>query len=187
MTKKRNAMNVAVILGISAGLMLFVFVLVAHHRAMPDRARLDRSELLATGSNVAERIKPFGQISVASAETQQEQGIGAVAGQDNAALQIAEESSGSASPGGLPVPKNAEELYNAVCSTCHAQGIGGAPRIGDKAAWEPRIAQGKDTLYKHSVEGFQGSAGVMPPKGGRVDLADALIHQGVDYMVSRAR
>ena len=122
---------------------------------------------------VDERTRPFARV--------------AVAGQDNTALQIAEESSGSAPPVGLPVPKNAEELYNAVCSTCHAQGIGGAPRTGDKAAWEPRIAQGKDTLYKHSVEGFQGSAGVMPPKGGRVDLTDDLIRQGVDYMVERSR
>jgi len=186
MTKKRYAMNVAVILGIGAVLMLFMSVLVTHHRGMPDRTRLDRSELLATGSSVAERLKPFGQISVASAETQQAQGISAVAGQDNTALQITEASSGPASTA-LPVPKDPQELYNAACSTCHAQGVGGAPRIGDKAAWAPRIAQGKDTLYKHAIEGFQGSAGVMPPKGGRVDLADDLIRQGVDYMVSRAR
>lgn len=122
---------------------------------------------------VDERTRPFARV--------------AVAGQDNAALQIAEESSGSAPTVGLPVPKNAEELYNAACSACHAQGIGGAPRIGDKAAWAPRIAQGKDTLYKRAIEGFQGSAGLMPPKGGRVDLADDLIRQGVDYMVDRSR
>jgi cytochrome c5 len=187
MSKKRHAMNVSVILGISAVLMLFIFVLVDHHRGMPDRTRLDRSELLATGSSVAERINPFGQISVASAETQQEQGMSAVSGQDNTALQITEASSGPASTAGLPVPKDPQELYDAACSICHAQGVGGAPRIGDKAAWAPRIAQGNDTLYKHAIEGFQGSAGVMPPKGGRVDLADDLIRQGVDYMVSRAR
>lgn len=122
---------------------------------------------------VDERTRPFARV--------------AVAGQDNAALQIAEVSSGSAPAAGLPVPKNGEELYNAACSACHAQGIGGAPRIGDKAAWAPRIAQGKDTLYKHSIEGFQGSAGLMPPKGGRVDLADDLIRHGVDYMVERSR
>lgn len=122
---------------------------------------------------VDERTRPFARV--------------AVAGQDNAALQIAEASSASAPAVGLPVPKNGEELYNAACSACHAQGIGGAPRIGDKAAWAPRIAQGKDTLYKHSIEGFQGSAGLMPPKGGRVDLADDLIRHGVDYMVERSR
>jgi len=110
-----------------------------------------------------------------------------VAGQDNAALQIAEDFSGSAPAAGLAVPKNAEELYNAACSACHAQGIGGAPRIGDKAAWAPRIAHGKDTLYRRAIEGFQGSAGLMPPKGGRVDLADDLIRQGVDHMVERSR
>lgn len=81
----------------------------------------------------------------------------------------------------------AEELYNTACFACHAQGIGGAPRIGDKAAWAPRIAKGKDTLYKHSIEGFQGEAGVMPPKGGFLHLPDDLIRQGVDYMVERSR
>lgn len=122
---------------------------------------------------VDERTRPFARV--------------AVAGQDNSALQIAEETSGSAPAAGLPVPKSAEELYNATCSACHAQGLAGAPRIGDKAAWAPRIAQGKDTLYKHSIEGFQGKSGVMPPKGGRVDLADDLIRQGVDYMIERSR
>jgi hypothetical protein len=71
MTKKRHAMNVSVILGISAVLMLFIFVLV-DHPWNARRTRLDRSKLLATGSSVAERIN-FGTISVASAETQQEQ------------------------------------------------------------------------------------------------------------------
>jgi cytochrome c5 len=122
---------------------------------------------------VDERTRPFARV--------------AVAGQDNAALQIAEVPSGSAPAVGLPVPKNAEELYNAACSACHAQGIGGAPRIADKAAWAPRIAQGKDTLYKHAIGGFTGKAGMMPPKGGRVDLSDDLIRSGVDYMVERSR
>jgi hypothetical protein len=70
MTKKRYAMNVSIILGISVVLMLFIFVLVAHHRSIPDRVRQVRSALLAIGSTVAaERIKPVGQFSVPSAET----------------------------------------------------------------------------------------------------------------------
>lgn len=72
MTKKSYAMNVAIILGISVVLMLFIFVLVAHHHGIPDRIRQHRSALLATGSSVAERTKPVGQVNVASAETQRE-------------------------------------------------------------------------------------------------------------------
>jgi hypothetical protein len=64
MSKKRYAMNVSIILGISAVLMLFIFVLVAHHHDVPDRVRQHRGALLGTGSSVAERIKPVGQVSV---------------------------------------------------------------------------------------------------------------------------
>jgi cytochrome c5 len=59
--------------------------------------------------------------------------------------------------------------------------------MGDKAAWGPRIAQGKDTLYKHALQGLQGKTGIMPPKGGRVDLPDDVIKMGVDYMVEHSQ
>ena len=72
MTQKSYAKNVSIILGISVVLLLFIFVLVAHHRGISDRVRLDRSALMATGSSVAERIKPVGQVSVPSAETRRE-------------------------------------------------------------------------------------------------------------------
>jgi hypothetical protein len=72
MKKKSYAMNVAIILGISAVLMLFIFVLVVHHHDIADRIRQHRSALLATGSSVAELIKPVGQVDVAAAETQRE-------------------------------------------------------------------------------------------------------------------
>ena len=64
-----------------------------------------------------------------------------------------------------------------------APGTGGAPPVGDVAAWAPRIAQGMDTLYMHALMGFQGTKGFMPPKGGRVDLSDDEIKAAVDYLV----
>jgi len=112
----------------------------------------------------------------------------AVAGKDNTALAIKSagaESAGSASVAALP--KNGKELYDQTCSACHGQGIGGAPKAGDKAAWGLRIAEGKPTLYEHALKGYQGSAGLMPPKGGRTDAPDDLIRQAVDYMVSLAK
>jgi hypothetical protein len=72
MTKKSYAVNVSMILGVSVVLLLFIFVLVAHHHDIPDRVRQDRSALLGTGSSVAEQIKPVGQVSVPSAETRRE-------------------------------------------------------------------------------------------------------------------
>ena len=83
--------------------------------------------------------------------------------------------------------KTGEQVFTAQCSACHATGAAGAPKFGDSAAWGPRIAQGTATLYKHALEGFTGQHGVMPPKGGRTDLPDDLIKQGVDYMVGKSR
>ena len=110
----------------------------------------------------------------------------AVAGQDNSALTIVE-ANPDAPVFALAVPEDGPSLYKAACTSCHGQGIGGAPKTGDRGAWGPRIAQGKATLYKHALEGYTGKAGVMPPKGGRIDLGDDLIKQGVDYLVSQAQ
>ena len=77
-------------------------------------------------------------------------------------------------------------LYSAACVACHGAGIAGAPKFGDKAAWAPRIAQGANVLYDHAIKGFQGKAGVMPPKGGS-SAPDADVKSAVDYMVAAAK
>jgi len=98
----------------------------------------------------------------------------AVAGQDNSALAVP-----VAAPVAADVPTTGEQAFTKVCSACHALGINGAPKIGDHAAWGPRIAQGKDTLYQHAISG----KGNMPPRGGTT-WPDATIRMAVDYMVS---
>jgi cytochrome c5 len=77
-------------------------------------------------------------------------------------------------------------LFNTACTACHTAGIAGAPKIGDKAAWAPRIAQGNNTLYEHAIKGFQGKTGMMPPKGGST-APDADVKAAVDYMVAAAK
>ena len=62
-------------------------------------------------------------------------------------------------------------------------GIGGAPALGDVEAWVPRLAQGRDTLIHHAVNGYSGDTGIMPKKGGRTDLSDEEIIAAVDFMV----
>ena len=126
------------------------------------------------GKAVAARIGPPSQV--------------AVAGQDNSALAIkatGPAAAGTASVGGLP--KNGTELFEQTCSTCHGPGIAGAPKAGDKAAWAPRIAEGKATLYQHAINGYTGKTGVMPPKGGRTDVPDDLVKQAVDHMLQLAQ
>ena len=76
-----------------------------------------------------------------------------------------------------------EELYTQACSSCHATGVLNAPKLGDKAGWEPRIAKGIDQLYASAINGI----GTMPPKGGRSDISDDDIKKIVDYMVGSAK
>jgi cytochrome c5 len=100
----------------------------------------------------------------------------------------------AATPPAAPAPAAApatasaagQTLYNATCVACHGAGIAGAPKVGDKAAWAPRIAQGNNVLYDHAIKGFQGKAGVMPPKGGS-SAPDADVKAAVDYMVASAK
>jgi cytochrome c5 len=107
----------------------------------------------------------------------------AVAGQNNSALAI-QAPAGAGPAVALAVPMNGKQLFEQVCSTCHGPGLVGAPKAGDKAAWASAIAEGKPTLYQHALNGYTGKTGSMPAKGGRTDLPDALVKQGVDYMLS---
>jgi cytochrome c5 len=80
-----------------------------------------------------------------------------------------------------------KSTFGKVCAMCHAAGVAGAPKPGDKADWGPRIAQGMDVLYKHSIEGFTGAKGMMPPRGGNPALTDDEMKSAVDYMVNQSR
>ena len=108
----------------------------------------------------------------------------AIAGQDNSALKI--ESAAPAGPAAA-LPADGTAAYQTACVACHGAGIAGAPKVGDKGAWGPRIAKGADTLHEHAIKGFQGQSGFMPPKGGRVDLSDKSIMNAVDYMVAAGK
>jgi cytochrome c5 len=155
------------ILGSSAALLMFIFILVAHHRDIPEKVRMDRGVLLAGGSSVAERIKPVGEIAFAAAQTGQSPAQNAVA---------------TATPA-----RDGQQVYQASCVACHDAGIAGAPKLGDKGQWAKRIAKGPDTLYASAVNGIQGSAGVMPAKGGNPALSNAEVKAAVDYMVARSK
>ena len=76
-----------------------------------------------------------------------------------------------------------EALYTAKCSACHASGVLGAPIVGNKDLWSPRIEQGVDTLYTHAMNGFNN----MPARGGAADLSDDQVKAVVDFMVSKAK
>ncbi|HEY0856685.1 MAG TPA: c-type cytochrome [Albitalea sp.] len=109
--------------------------------------------------------------------------------QDSPAPATAPAPAPAAAPAEPAVAENTagKSVYNKTCAMCHAAGVAGAPKPGDKADWQPRIAQGNDVLYKHAIEGFTGSKGQMPPKGGATALSDDEVKSGVDYMVGLSR
>ncbi|MBE0576826.1 MAG: cytochrome c5 family protein [Desulfuromonadales bacterium] len=80
-----------------------------------------------------------------------------------------------------------EKVYNQACSSCHDEGISGAPKIGDSAAWAERIAKGMEALNKNSINGFTGETGMMPAKGGFSALSDDEVKAAVEYMVSQSK
>jgi cytochrome c5 len=77
----------------------------------------------------------------------------------------------------------APALYTSVCSACHIAGVANAPKLGDKAAWAPRLAAGVDGLTASVIKG----KGAMPPKGGAAAASDAEIKAAVDYMVASVK
>ena|SRR5690606_30093586 len=124
--------------------------------------------MLVLGTAIGLVIAPVGQVAVADSE-------------EPAVRQSAP----------IPTPESAPltgpQVYDAVCIACHGPpGLGGAPALGDGDAWAPRIAQGMETLIDHALRGFSGSAGIMPRKGGRLDLSDEEVIGAVEYMVERA-
>lgn len=78
--------------------------------------------------------------------------------------------------------KSGEEVYNSVCMACHAAGVMGAPKVGDTAAWAPRVAQGYDTLVQHATKGFK----MMPAKGGNASLSDDEVAATVKFMANKS-
>tara|TARA_B100001758_G_C18259454_1_gene530223 strand:+ start:120 stop:617 length:498 start_codon:yes stop_codon:yes gene_type:complete len=78
-------------------------------------------------------------------------------------------------------PKSGEEVYNAVCMSCHTSGAAGAPMIGNSSQWSDRLAKGKDQLYLNAINGI----GIMPAKGGVTSLSDDEVNSAVDYILSK--
>ena len=84
-------------------------------------------------------------------------------------------------------PRPGDKVYAIACVACHGAGVAGAPRVGDAATWSARVAQGTEVLYDHAINGYSGSAGYMPPKGGNPDLSDDEVKAAVDYMVDNSK
>lgn len=143
-----------------AGILLVVELVTGGLRVDPDSPAMSEEA-------VAQRLKPVGEVAIGEAP--------AMAAAPAAGAPAAAKPAGAAGGG--------QTTYESACAMCHMAGVAGAPKTGDKAAWGPRIAQGKDVLYTSAIKGKN----LMPPKGGAMGVADADIRAAVDYMVSQAK
>ena len=142
------------------GLFVFMFVIIILANLIaPDK---DVTNSPAAQKKIKEAIAPVGQVNTEA---------GAV----------------TASAPAASGPVDGAGTYQAACNACHGSGAGGAPKLGDKAAWADRIAQGNATLHEHAIKGYKGKTGYMPPKGGRADISDADVKAAVDYIVSNSK
>jgi cytochrome c5 len=100
-----------------------------------------------------------------------------------AAAPAAAGATGGAPAGAQGGGGNGKTVFEASCVACHGTGVAGAPKIGDKAAWAPRLKQGTDTLHQSALKG----KGAMPPKGGNTALSDADVMAAVDYLAGQGK
>jgi cytochrome c5 len=151
-----------------AGLVAFTIVLIVFAIILHDRKPREPSpEQLA---RIEARIRPV--MGVYAGETGRAAMLAALEAQR--AAQTAQAAFGGTLDGG--------EIYQKLCSACHATGAGGAPKLV-RAAWEKRIAQGFDVLLRHSIEGYQGEYGLMPARGGNPALTDEQVEVAVRWML----
>lgn len=122
---------------------------------------------------VIENITPVGQVNVG--------GESAPAPAVTAAAPAGTEMA-SAAPVAAE-PKSGEQVYNGSCMACHATGAAGAPKLGDAAAWAPRIGKGMAALMTSAIKGLN----AMPPKGLCMACSDDEIQAAVEYMVSNSQ
>jgi cytochrome c5 len=78
-------------------------------------------------------------------------------------------------------------VYMNFCAPCHASGVAGAPKTGDKSAWQERIGKGDEAMAALAIKGFKGSSGFMPAKGGNSALTDEEVTSATAYMVEQSK
>lgn len=144
-----------VFVAILIGLLAFMVLAIIGANAISGKDSVDAQQDPMVQAAVEERITPIGEVN--TAEVKQE----------------------AAGGGGA----DGQSVYNSACMACHGTGAAGAPILGDKGAWEDRIAKGNDTLFDHAINGFKG----MPPKGGNADLSDEEVKAAVEYMVGESQ
>ncbi|SCY74742.1 Cytochrome c5 [Nitrosospira sp. Nl5] len=150
-----------------------VVIILLLARFVTTDVSVDQNNPVFSDTAVKKRIKPVG-VLVTSGSPQADEKL---EGTRQAANEVV--ASVAAADGADKI----KTIYTASCAACHTTGAAGAPKLGDKSTWAPRIKTGMDTLYNSALKGKN----AMPPKGGNASLSDADVKAVVDYMVSEAK
>jgi cytochrome c5 len=160
----------AMLIGFLVVVAVLLGALAAHiYSANPPAQNPDKAKILD------QRIAPVGGVYAGNT--------------GRAAMQAAQEAASKAAASQVAYggTTDGKVIFGSLCHSCHETGVAGAPKVGDKAEWAPRIAEGIATLIKHATEGYAGKTGVMPAKGGNPALNDAQIKATVEWMVAQAK
>lgn len=157
--EKNSMLPLVSVLGVMVAFAVFIGVLAAVIGGFARQDRpLDEREMAA----LKERIAPIGQVRTSD--------------------QPPMETANAGEPQAAVAPRSGTEVVQQACAACHAAGVLGAPKIGAKGDWEPRLAQGFDTLLKHSITGIR----AMPPKGGNPGLSEDELKAALTEMLKQS-
>lgn len=159
---KRFSMVIAFLMAVTLALILFSMWL---HHGRPQEVNQNQLD------RIGARIAPVGEV-YAGASGEAARAAAEAAAKAAAASQVAY---GGTLDGSV--------IYGNLCAGCHKAGVGGAPKMEGPDGMAARAGKGKDTLYKHAIEGFQGTAGMMPARGGNPALNDDQVKAAVDFML----
>ena len=162
---KKFSMVIGFLVLVTVGLMVGAFLI---HKQLPGEINPD------VAKRQLQRIAPVGAVYAGTTGAAAQQAASAAA----AAAAASQVAYGGTTDGSV--------IYNNLCTGCHTSGAGGAPTL-TAAGMGARQGQGVDTLYKHAIEGFTGTAGVMPAKGGNPALTDEQVKVTVDWMIANIK
>ncbi len=149
--------------GSSVAVLIVVAVVVVSINAMVGSALQGSGPADMSDAAIAERIKPVAQL--------------------NTGAPIAPETPAAAAPVAAAGARSGQDIYQSTCFACHGTGAAGAPKVGDAAAWAPRIAQGMDTLLNNAINGLR----AMPPRGTCGNCSDDDLKAAIKYMVDNSK
>jgi len=171
--EETNAVQLAIWISIGTVALIVGIIMLTRFAVGAYSGRSLEGSAAMTPEALAKRIAPVARLQVEGAAP-------VASGAEAPKVAAVAAAPAPAAAGGKP---DGKKTYDTACMACHATGAANAPKLGDKAAWAPRIKAGNDALYASVLKG----KGAMPPKGGNPALADADVKAAVDYMVAAAK